>query len=86
LPAPSLSSFTIYRRAGHGSQGAWQRFERGELPFDDFYEAFGRDLSDVANGNRWQVFDSVNGHIEMASVGIGHIVPKNRFVSETDIT
>lgn len=39
--------------AGHDSQGAWQRFERGELPFDDFYEAFGRDLSDVANGNRW---------------------------------
>lgn len=38
---------------GRGSQGAWQRFERGELPFSNFYEAFGRDLSDVANGNEW---------------------------------
>ncbi|KAJ3565841.1 hypothetical protein NP233_g7385 [Leucocoprinus birnbaumii] len=38
---------------GRGSQGAWQKFERGELPFSDFYEAFGRDLSDVTNGNEW---------------------------------
>ncbi|KII88688.1 hypothetical protein PLICRDRAFT_633875 [Plicaturopsis crispa FD-325 SS-3] len=36
-----------------GNQGAWQRFERGELPLFPFYEAFGRDLSDTVNGNTW---------------------------------
>jgi hypothetical protein len=41
------------RRSGRDPQGAWQRFERGKLPFSEFYEAFGRDLSDVANGNEW---------------------------------
>ncbi|KAF8078102.1 HAD-like domain-containing protein [Lyophyllum atratum] len=38
---------------GRGSQGAWQRFERGEMPLFDFYEAFGRELSDTVNGNVW---------------------------------
>ncbi|KAJ3503417.1 hypothetical protein NLJ89_g8442 [Agrocybe chaxingu] len=38
---------------GHGSQGAWQKFERGELELFPFYEAFGRDLSDTKNGNVW---------------------------------
>ncbi|KAJ6606507.1 HAD-like domain-containing protein [Mycena vulgaris] len=36
-----------------GSNGAWQKFERGELPLLAFYEAFSRDLSDTVNGNRW---------------------------------
>ncbi|KAH7929780.1 HAD-like protein [Leucogyrophana mollusca] len=36
-----------------GSQGAWQRFERGELPLFAFYDAFGHDLSDTARGNVW---------------------------------
>ncbi|KAH0830411.1 HAD-like protein [Lanmaoa asiatica] len=36
-----------------GSSGAWQRFERGELPLFDFYAAFSRDLSDTTNGNIW---------------------------------
>ncbi|GLB35106.1 putative haloacid dehalogenase-like hydrolase [Lyophyllum shimeji] len=36
-----------------GSQGAWQKFERGEMPLFEFYEAFGRELSDTVNGNRW---------------------------------
>lgn len=36
-----------------GSEGAWQKFERGELPLIPFYEAFGKDLSDVVNGNIW---------------------------------
>jgi hypothetical protein len=39
--------------AARGSQGAWQRFERGELALFPFYEAFGRDLSDTHNGNIW---------------------------------
>ncbi|KAF5372944.1 hypothetical protein D9758_001672 [Tetrapyrgos nigripes] len=34
-----------------GSQGAWQKFERGELELLPFYEAFSRDLSDTVNGN-----------------------------------
>ncbi|EKM82809.1 hypothetical protein AGABI1DRAFT_53306 [Agaricus bisporus var. burnettii JB137-S8] len=38
---------------GRGSQGAWQKFERGELLIYEFYEAFGRDLSDAENGNKW---------------------------------
>jgi len=45
----SLFSCSVER----GSQGAWQRFERGELPLFQFYEAFGKDLSDTANGNVW---------------------------------
>ncbi|KAF5386748.1 hypothetical protein D9615_001649 [Tricholomella constricta] len=38
---------------GHGSQGAWQKFERGEMPLFEFYEAFGRELSDTVKGNVW---------------------------------
>ncbi|KAJ7470286.1 HAD-like domain-containing protein [Mycena latifolia] len=36
-----------------GSSGAWQKFERGELPLFPFYDAFSRDLSDTTNGNIW---------------------------------
>ncbi|KAJ7168235.1 HAD-like domain-containing protein [Mycena crocata] len=36
-----------------GPNGAWQRFERGELPLLPFYDAFSRDLSDTSNGNVW---------------------------------
>lgn len=36
-----------------GSQGSWQKFERGEIELLPFYEAFGRDLSDTVNGNKW---------------------------------
>ncbi|KAJ7093230.1 HAD-like domain-containing protein [Mycena epipterygia] len=36
-----------------GSNGAWQKFERGELPLFPFYDAFSRDLSDTTNGNLW---------------------------------
>ncbi|KAF8840979.1 HAD-like protein [Paxillus ammoniavirescens] len=39
--------------ASRGSSGAWQKFERGEIPLHDFYTAFGRDLSDTTNGNMW---------------------------------
>ncbi|KAM6500653.1 HAD-like domain containing protein [Amanita muscaria] len=38
---------------GHGPQGAWQRFERGEIPLSEFYESFTRELSDVEAGNQW---------------------------------
>ncbi|EKM55529.1 uncharacterized protein PHACADRAFT_256222 [Phanerochaete carnosa HHB-10118-sp] len=36
-----------------GSNGAWQKFERGEIPLFVFYEQFGRDLSDTERGNVW---------------------------------
>ncbi|KAF9001908.1 HAD-like domain-containing protein [Cyathus striatus] len=39
--------------AGHGSQGAWQRFERGELDLFSFYKQFGEELSDTVSGNVW---------------------------------
>lgn len=39
--------------AAHGSHGAWQRFERGELPLFSFYEAFGHELSNTVDGNVW---------------------------------
>ena len=39
--------------AARGPEGAWQKFERGELPLFDFYKAFSRDLSDTVNGNIW---------------------------------
>jgi len=38
-----------------GSQGAWQKFERGQLPLFPFYEQFSQELSDVHNGNKWYV-------------------------------
>ncbi|KAF9458657.1 HAD-like domain-containing protein [Collybia nuda] len=38
---------------GRGSNGAWQKFERGELPLFEFYEAFGAELSDTESGNVW---------------------------------
>ncbi|TFL07697.1 HAD-like protein [Pterulicium gracile] len=34
-----------------GSDGAWQQFERGELPLLAFYQAFSRDLSDTTANN-----------------------------------
>ncbi|KAG9318280.1 HAD-like protein [Chiua virens] len=36
-----------------GSSGAWQRFERGEVPLLEFYPAFSHELSDTTNGNMW---------------------------------
>ncbi|KAF8201612.1 HAD-like domain-containing protein [Pholiota molesta] len=38
---------------GMGSNGSWQKFERGEIEVLQFYEAFGRDLSNTVNGNIW---------------------------------
>jgi len=39
--------------SGRGSAGAWQKFERGQLPLLEFYNAFGADLSDTVSGNAW---------------------------------
>ena len=39
--------------AARNPQGAWQKFERGELALFPFYKAFGIDLSDTDNGNIW---------------------------------
>ncbi|TFK55187.1 epoxide hydrolase [Heliocybe sulcata] len=36
-----------------GDSGAWQKFERGEMPLYDFYKSFGDELSDTRNGNIW---------------------------------
>jgi len=36
-----------------GDNGAWQKFERGEIELWDFYVAFGRELSDTVLGNAW---------------------------------
>lgn len=44
---------TICASVGYGSQGAWQKFERGELGIMEFYPAFGRELSDTVHGNQW---------------------------------
>ena len=38
---------------GRGSNGAWQKFERGEIEIWDFYVAFGQELSDTVLGNGW---------------------------------
>ncbi|CCM06162.1 uncharacterized protein FIBRA_08401 [Fibroporia radiculosa] len=37
--------------SARGSHGAWQRFERGEMPLFPFYEAFGQQLSDTTVNN-----------------------------------
>ncbi|KAI9458023.1 HAD-like protein [Russula earlei] len=39
--------------SGRGSQGAWQKFERGQMSLFPFYEQFSQELSDVDNGNEW---------------------------------
>jgi hypothetical protein len=41
---------------GRGSEGAWQKFERGETSLFEFYEAFGRELSDTVRGNVWYAY------------------------------
>lgn len=38
---------------GWGTQGAWQRFERGELGLTSFYGSFSKELSDVDANNRF---------------------------------
>lgn len=43
----------LLRSTRRGSNGAWQRFERGEIPLFTFYEQFGQDLSDTVRGNVW---------------------------------
>ena len=43
------------RSTRRGSQGAWQKFERGEISLFPFYEQFSHELSDVHNGNKWYV-------------------------------
>ena len=45
---------------GRGSQGAWQRLERGELGLFEFYEAFSLDLSDALVGNELYFYGSFN--------------------------
>ncbi|KAG6820564.1 hypothetical protein H0H93_015084 [Arthromyces matolae] len=42
-----------YDSVDRGPQGAWQKFERGEIPLFEFYEAFSRELSDTVQGNLW---------------------------------
>lgn len=49
---PSLTELP-WNRAQRGSNGAWQKFERGEMSLYPFYEAFGRELSDTMSGNLW---------------------------------
>ena len=48
-------SFDPMFSVGRGRNGSWQKFERGEIALLPFYEAFGRDLSDTENGNKWLV-------------------------------
>ncbi|KAF7311552.1 Epoxide hydrolase [Mycena kentingensis (nom. inval.)] len=47
---PNYLNCSIVER---GSNGAWQRFERGEIPLLPFYDEFSRDLSDTVKGNVW---------------------------------
>jgi len=47
---PHYINCSITRR---GDDGAWQRFERGQIELWDFYVAFGQDLSDTVHGNVW---------------------------------
>ncbi|KAJ7836992.1 hypothetical protein B0H14DRAFT_2792394 [Mycena olivaceomarginata] len=47
------SPFIAIAAVERGLNGAWQKFERGELPLFTFYEEFSRDLSDTTNGNTW---------------------------------
>lgn len=51
------SSEIVHRllSTGRGSQGAWQKFERGQIYLFPFYEQFSRELSDVDNGNKWYI-------------------------------
>ncbi|KAJ6618360.1 HAD-like domain-containing protein [Mycena sp. CBHHK59/15] len=51
-----------------GSNGAWQKFERGELPLLPFYEEFSRNLSDTVNGNVWYA-----AYCKRRGIGRAHI-------------
>jgi len=59
-PALHLTSriFLVFQFMGHhstrtGNQGAWQRFERGEVDLFPFYQQFGCDLSNIEQGKFW---------------------------------
>ncbi|KAG8878230.1 hypothetical protein FRB97_002688 [Tulasnella sp. 331] len=47
---PSYLNVQISRQ---GAQGAWARFERGEMDPFSFYEVWGKELSDTVKGNKW---------------------------------
>ena len=56
--APLPDFFLNFQFMGHhstrtGSQGAWQRFERGEVDLFPFYQQFGYDLSNIERGKVW---------------------------------
>lgn len=62
LPALSSTAFpsttrcrllTGYHSTRTGHQGAWQRFERGEVDLFPFYQQFGSDLSNLERGKVW---------------------------------
>ncbi|KAJ7582614.1 HAD-like domain-containing protein [Mycena floridula] len=48
-----------------GHQGAWQKFERGEMDLFSFYEGFTRDLSDAQRGNDWYRAYCRRKHVEI---------------------
>jgi hypothetical protein len=48
----TIAPFSGYgSRTARGPDGAWQKFERGEMSLKPFYQAFGRELSDATHGN-----------------------------------
>jgi len=51
-----------------GQEGAWQRFERGEMPLFQFYKEFSQELSDVANANRWYSEHCINRNLACPSL------------------
>lgn len=46
-----MGRFTLYRTA-YGNDGAYQRYERGEINLKQFYDAWGRELNNVERGNK----------------------------------
>jgi len=62
-----------------GPDGAWQRFERGEMSLFPFYDAFGRELSDTTNGNIWYIEYCKRHGLECPPLP-GHIVIDGREV------
>ena len=58
-----------------GDNGAWQKFERGEIELRDFYVAFGRELSDTVLGNAWYSQHCARKGIGERTVLVPPVVP-----------
>ncbi len=83
---------------GSGSQGAWARLERGEIPMEDFFDAFDREIQSAgADISSREIMGAINNYLrvrpEMLDIirqirksGIMTAALTNNWVADDDIS